>query len=179
MAKMQYFDPFPGNRGDELGNMASYRKNPHRGSDWGIKKAIENKPIKAITNGRVKKIFWSDVLGHCVVQSSGDGYHWLYAHLAKATPLKLNDILVGGQTVLGAVGGGAKTPSGSASTGAHLHMAGCKSSAGLNVHLVDYKKLVDVHKHIDLNTKPVAAVAAVTPDEVVEEAEVEVTENQP
>ena len=179
MAKMQYFDPFPGNRGDELGNMASYRKNPHRGSDWGIKKAIENKPIKAITNGRIKKVFWSDVLGHCVVQSSGDGYYWLYAHLAKATPLKLNDVLVGGQTVLGAVGGGAKTPSGSASTGAHLHMAGCKSSAGLNVHLVDYKKLVDVHKYIDLNNKPVAATVAVTPDEVVEEVEVEVTENQP
>ena len=57
MAKMQYFDPFVGNRGDELGNMASYRKHPHRGSDWGIKKAIENKPIRAITNGRVKKIF--------------------------------------------------------------------------------------------------------------------------
>jgi murein DD-endopeptidase MepM/ murein hydrolase activator NlpD len=180
MPKMQYFDPFPGNRGDELGNMASYRKNPHRGSDWGIKKAIENKPIKAITNGRVKKIFWSDVLGHCVVQSSGDGYYWLYAHLANATPLKLNDILVGGQTVLGAVGGGAKTPSGSASTGAHLHMAGCKASAGLNVHLVNYNKLVDVHKYIDANKNPVAKTAAV-PEvvEVVEEDEVEAAEVQP
>lgn len=178
MAKMQYFDPFPGNRGDELGNMASYRKHPHRGSDWGIKKAIENKPIKAITNGRVKKVFWSDVLGHCVVQSSGDGYYWLYAHLAEPTPLKLNDILVGGVTVLGKVGGGAKTPSGSASTGAHLHMAGAKSASGLNVHLVDYKKLVDVHKHIDLNNKPVAAAPVATSDEVVEETEVETTEVQ-
>ena len=82
VAPAQYFDPFPGNRGDELGNMASYRKHPHRGSDWGIKKAIENKPIKAITNGRVKKVFWSDVLGHCLVQSSADGYYWLYAKVS-------------------------------------------------------------------------------------------------
>jgi murein DD-endopeptidase MepM/ murein hydrolase activator NlpD len=156
MAKMQYFDPFVGNRGDELGNMASYRKHPHRGSDWGIKKAIENKPIRAITAGRVKKIFWSDVLGHCLVQSSGDGINWLYAHLAVKPTLELNSLLVGGETVIGLVGGGKKTPSGSASTGAHLHMAGAAGT--LDVHLAPYEKLVDVHKHIDLNDKPVQAL---------------------
>jgi murein DD-endopeptidase MepM/ murein hydrolase activator NlpD len=169
MAKMQYFDPFKGNRGDELGNMASYRKNPHRGSDWGIKKAIENKPIKAITNGRVKKIFWSDVLGHCLVQSSGDGINWLYAHLAVKPTLELNSLLVGGETVVGLVGGGKKTPSGSASTGAHLHMAGAAGT--LDVHLAPYDKLVDVHKHIDLNNKPVPAApkaASHTPTETAE-----------
>jgi len=153
MPKMQYFDPFPNNRGDELGNMASYRKHPHRGSDWGAKRAIENKPIKAITNGRVKKIFWSDVLGHCLVQSSGDGINWLYAHLAVKPEIALNTLLVGGQSVIGLVGGGRKTPSGSASTGAHLHMAGAKGT--LNVHLAPIEKLVDVHKHIDLNKDPV------------------------
>lgn len=160
MATMQYFDPFPGNRGDELGNMASYRKHPHRGSDWGAKKGIENKPIKAITNGRVKKIFWSDVLGHCLVQSSGDGFYWLYAHLAKKPDMELNTMLVGGESVVGLVGGGKNTPSGSASTGAHLHMAGCKSAAGLDVHLVAYEKLVDVHKWIDSNSKPVSRLIA-------------------
>lgn len=154
MAVMQYFEPFPGNRGDELGNMASYRKHPHRGSDWGAKKAIENKPIKAITNGRVKKVFWSDVLGHCLVQSSGDGINWLYAHLAKAPALAVGDAVVGGETVIGVVGGGAKTPSGSASTGAHLHMAGAAGT--LDVHLAPYENLVDVHKHIDANLKPVS-----------------------
>jgi murein DD-endopeptidase MepM/ murein hydrolase activator NlpD len=151
MAKMQYFEPFPGNRGDELGNMASYRKHPHRGSDYGAKAPIENKPIKAITNGRIKKIFWSDVLGNCVVQSSGDGFYWLYAHLAKPCTLELNAPLVGGTTVIGLVGGGAHTPSGSASTGAHLHMAGTAIEHGLDVHLVAYEALVDVHKHIDQN----------------------------
>lgn len=154
MVAMQYFEPFPKNRGDELGNFATYRTQPHRGSDWGIKKGIENKPIKAITNGRVKKIFWSDALGHCLVQSSGDGINWLYAHLAAAPVLELNSVVVGGETVIGLVGGGKKTPSGSASTGAHLHMAGAPGT--LNVHLAPFDKLVDVHKHIDANLKPVS-----------------------
>lgn len=151
MAKMDYFDPFPGNRGDELGNTAPYRSHPHRGSDWGKKAPIEKKPIKAITNGRVKKIFWSDVLGHCLVQSSGDGINWLYAHLAEKPTIELNSLLVGGETVIGIVGGGKNTPSGSASTGAHLHMAGAAGT--LDVHLADFSKLVDVHKHIDENKK--------------------------
>jgi murein DD-endopeptidase MepM/ murein hydrolase activator NlpD len=159
----QYFDPFPGNRGDELGNMASYRKHPHRGSDWGIKKAIELKPIKAITNGKVKKIFWTDVLGHCLVQSSDDGYYWLYAHLAEKPALEIDSPLEGGKSVIGKVGGGAKTKSGTASTGAHLHMAGAKMADGKDVHLVAYEKLVDVHKHIDQNNKPVKAEAPAAP----------------
>jgi murein DD-endopeptidase MepM/ murein hydrolase activator NlpD len=155
----QYFDPFPGNRGDELGNMASYRKHPHRGSDWGIKKAIELKPIKAITNGKVKKIFWTDVLGHCLVQSSDDGFYWLYAHLAEKPTFELDTPLIGGKTAIGKVGGGKKTPSGTASTGAHLHMAGTQMANGKDVHLVAFDDLVDVHKHIDDNDKPVKAAA--------------------
>ena len=158
MTKMQYFEPLKAKRGDELGNFnKAYRSQPHRGNDWS---GAENKPIKAITNGRVKKIFWSDVLGHCLIQSSGDGFYWLYAHLAAKPTLELNALLVGGSTVIGLVGGGKKTPSGSASTGAHLHMAGCPVAAGLNVHLAAYDKLVDVFKHIDSNNKPVAAAAA-------------------
>jgi len=148
----QYFEPFPGNRGDELGNFnKAYRKHPHRGSDWGKNKPIENKPIKAITTGRVKKVFWSDVLGHCLVQGSGDGHNWLYAHLAVKPLHEVGKMLIGGETVVGMVGGGSKTKSGSASTGAHLHMAGCEAAHGVDVHLVAYEHLVDVHAHIDAN----------------------------
>lgn len=149
MAVMRYYEPFPGNRGDELGNTAPYRSHPHRGNDWGKKAPIEKKPIKAITNGRVKKIFWSDVLGNCLVQSSGDGINWLYAHLAAKPTLEVGAAVVGGTTVIGLVGGGKNTPSGSASTGAHLHMAGAAGT--LDVHLAPFDKLVDVHKHIDEN----------------------------
>ena len=157
MATMQYFDPFPGNRGDELGNMASYRKHPHRGSDWGAKKAIENKPVVAITNGRVREVFWSDVLGNCLIQSTGDGFHLLYAHLAKPSTCAVGDLLVGGTTVVGVVGGGAKTPSGSASTGAHLHAALAKDP---KPHLCAYEKLVDLHKWIDSNKNAPQALVA-------------------
>jgi murein DD-endopeptidase MepM/ murein hydrolase activator NlpD len=151
MTKMQYFEPFPGNRGDELGNMASYRTHPHRGNDWGKLKGIELQPIKAMTNGRIKKIFWSDVLGNCVVQSTGDGVYVLYAHMAKPCALALNSVLDGGKTVIGVVGGGAKTPSGSASTGAHLHTAMAPIEFGLDLHMVDASHLLDVFKHIDAN----------------------------
>jgi murein DD-endopeptidase MepM/ murein hydrolase activator NlpD len=158
MAQMQYFDPFPGNRGDELGNFASYRTQPHRGSDWGAKKGIEGKPVKAITNGRIKKKFWSDALGWTVVQSSGDGYYWLYAHLYPEPTIELNSLVEGGKTVIGQAGGNKKTsPSGTSSTGSHLHMAGTEVANGLDVHKVAFEKLVDVHKHIDANNKPVTA----------------------
>lgn len=143
---LKYYEPFPPKtRGDELGNLAPYRNGrPHRGQDWAPK---ENSPIKAICDGTVGKVFWTDVLGHCIVHSSKDGKYWvLYAHLAKESTLKKGDKVVGGQTVLGLVGGGRNTPSGSASTGAHLHMTvalmGPKFS-GVDAHLAPFEKLVD------------------------------------
>jgi len=151
MAKMQYFEPFPGNRGDELGNMASYRTHPHRGSDWGKKAAIGGKSVKAMTNGRVKAVFWSDVLGWTVTQSTGDGLYIEYSHLYPKPEIEIGTLLEGGKTVVGKVGGGKDTPSGSASTGAHLHTAAAPIEFGLNVHTVDAKHLVDLFKHIDAN----------------------------
>jgi len=92
-------------------------------------------------------VFWTDVLGHCIVHSSADGKHWvLYAHLAKESTLKKGDKVVGGQTVLGNVGGGRNTPSGSASTGAHLHMTVAKMGknfSGVDAHLAPFENLID------------------------------------
>jgi hypothetical protein len=60
-----------------------------------------------------------------------------------------------GQSVIGLVGGGKHTPSGSASTGAHLHLSIGKK---VNVHTCAYEDLVDPLKHILANTvKPVKA----------------------
>jgi len=45
-----YFEPIKGagaERRDALGNMASYRKHPHRGSDWGFTTGSAGKPIYA------------------------------------------------------------------------------------------------------------------------------------
>lgn len=149
-----YVEPFsPKVRGDEFGNLAPYRNGrPHRGQDWSPK---ENSPIKAITDGTVFLNEWSDVLGWFIVHSTKDGMWVLYAHLAKKSDLVKGDKVVGGKTVLGLVGGGKNTPSGSASTGAHLHMSigkANKSFSNPGIHLSAYSDLVDPLKHILENT---------------------------
>jgi murein DD-endopeptidase MepM/ murein hydrolase activator NlpD len=148
----EYFDPFPGNRGDELGNFnKAYRTQPHRGSDWGKKAAIGGKPVKAITTGRVKDIFWTDALGWCLTQGSADGIVWEYSHLFPKPIIEIGTMVIGGKTAVGKVGGGASRPSGSSSTGDHLHMSGCLATDGARPHEVAREKLLDVHAHIDAN----------------------------
>lgn len=145
-----YFEPFsPKTRGDEFGNLAPYRNGrKHRGQDWSPK---ENSPIKAITTGTVGLVTWTDVLGWILVHSSHDEKWILYAHLAEKPALVKGDKVEGGKTVVGKVGGGRNTPSGSASTGAHLHLSIGKMGpkySGVNVHLIGYEQLIDPLKHI-------------------------------
>jgi murein DD-endopeptidase MepM/ murein hydrolase activator NlpD len=142
-----YKDPFGKKlRGDEFGNMASYRKHPHRGADW---HPAENTVIPAITAGKVTQIFWSDVLGHVVEILGEDKVYLQYCHLAqKPKSLEVGSEVKLGQPV-GRVGGGAKTPSGSASTGAHLHVGASKKKNG---HLAAYDDLFDPFKLIDENS---------------------------
>jgi murein DD-endopeptidase MepM/ murein hydrolase activator NlpD len=141
-----FTEPFSSKlRGDLFGNLAPYRNGrPHRGQDWHPK---EKSPIKAICDGSVGKVVWTDVLGWCLTHSSSDGQYWIqYSHLAEKPSLVKGDKVKGGETVIGLVGGGKNTPSGSASTGAHLHMAVTKMGAnysGVDVHLQPYDKLVD------------------------------------
>jgi len=76
----------------------------------------------------------------------------LYAHLAKQSDL-LKGTKVTAGTVLGKVGGG-KYKSGSASTGAHLHLSMGKANASHsnpNIHLCAYDELIDPLKHIIAN----------------------------
>ena len=96
----------------------------------------------------------TDVLGWIVIHSAKDGYWVLYAHLAEQSSLKKDDKVVAGQTVIGKVGGGKNTPSGSASTGAHLHLSIGKANKAWNnpkIHLAAYEDLVDPLKHIEAN----------------------------
>jgi murein DD-endopeptidase MepM/ murein hydrolase activator NlpD len=148
-----YVEPFPPKtRNDEFGNLAPYRNGrPHRGQDWSPK---EKSPIHAITDGTIFVNEWSDVLGWFVIQSTKDGFWVLYAHLAEKSALVKGDKVQAGKTVLGLVGGGKNTPSGSASTGAHLHLSMGKANASHsnpNIHLCAYDELVDPLKHILAN----------------------------
>jgi murein DD-endopeptidase MepM/ murein hydrolase activator NlpD len=146
----KYVEPFAAKlRGDEFGNLAPYRNGrPHRGQDW---HPAEKSVIKGIVDGTVFVSEWTDVLGHIIIQSAGDGYWVLYAHLAEVSPLKKGDKVKAGETVIGLVGGGKNTPSGSASTGAHLHLSIGKANkawSNPNIHLAAYESLVDPLKHI-------------------------------
>lgn len=136
--KTVYKEPFPKNkRGDEFGNLAPYRQGrPHRGQDW---HPAEKSVIKAITTGKVTDNFWSDVLGHCLVHRTADKTFVLYAHLAKKSELEVGDVVHVGDPI-GLVGGGKNTKSGSASTGAHLHLSVSKKK---NVHTCAYTDLID------------------------------------
>lgn len=149
----EYIEPFDKKfRGDELGNMASYRKHPHRGQDW---HPAELTAIPCITTGTVTANEWSDVLGWFLIQKTRDGVWVLYAHLAEQSPKAVGEV-VRIRDIIGRVGGG-KHKSGSASTGAHLHLAIASSK---QPHLCVYEKLVDPLKHIAANpAKPVAKPA--------------------
>mgnify|MGYP000022259631 FL=1 len=133
-----YKEPFDKKlRGDEFGNLAPYRNGrPHRGQDWHPK---EKSTIPAICNGAIKDNFWSDVLGWCIIQSTPDDTFVLYAHLAKKSGRSIGTYVHIGDAI-GSVGGGKNTPSGSASTGAHLHMSIGKKK---NVHTCAYEDLID------------------------------------
>jgi murein DD-endopeptidase MepM/ murein hydrolase activator NlpD len=146
-----YIEPFAKNlRGDELGNLAPYRNGrPHRGQDW---HPAELTPIPAISTGKVTGNFWTDVLGWCLVHRTADSLFVLYAHLAEQSPLAVGDVVRMGDTI-GRVGGG-KHKSGTASTGAHLHLALATSK---NPHLCPFESLVNPLTHIAKYPAPKAA----------------------
>lgn len=142
-----YHEPFDKSlRGDEFGNLAPYRNGrPHRGQDW---HPAEKTVIPAVCNGKVTQIFWSSVLGWVVEVLGEDKVYTQYCHLAyKPGGYKKGSKVLLGQPV-GRVGGGPNTPSGSASTGAHLHLAMAKVKNG---HLAPYDKLIDPLAHIRKN----------------------------
>lgn len=159
VAKVVYKEPFsPKLRNDEFGNMASYRKHPHRGQDWS---PADKAPIPAVCDGKVANIFWTDVLGWVIeIYNPIDKVFTQYCHIAPAdnknpkkastATVKKGDFVKLGQ-IIGKVGGSkATSPSGSASTGAHLHMGMSKKQNG---HLAAYNQLIDPLKYILANSK--------------------------
>jgi murein DD-endopeptidase MepM/ murein hydrolase activator NlpD len=141
---VKYFAPVKGagaERRDEFGNMASYRKHPHRGGDWGFSNGSDGKDVYAMHDAVIAKNFWSDVLGWVVITKDSDGVHVLYAHLKTQSKLKKAQAVIGGETVLGQIGN-----TGSASVGAHLHVAASKNP---QPHLAPYDELLDPFKLVD------------------------------
>ena len=108
-----------------FGTLSEFRKKngmqPHSGVDWA---RPEGTFIPAIASGTIVLQQWSDVLGNVSVLRVMDKDKKLayvgFCHLAKpglevGTKVKEGDIV-------GLIGGGKKFPSGSASSGGHLHL---------------------------------------------------------
>ncbi len=113
--------PFPWQKiTGRFGTLSEFRKargmQPHSGTDWAMP---EGTPIPAIANGTIVLQQFSKILGNVSVQRVADkeGKLWFvgYCHL-KDQGLDVGTKVREGQTV-GLVGN-----TGSASTGAHLHM---------------------------------------------------------
>ena len=156
--RVQYKEPFDKKlRNDQFGNMAPYRSHPHRGTDWSPK---ELSPIPSAAEGKVTQVFWSNVLGWVVEILHADGVYFQYCHIApKTVCVDPGETVKLGQ-IIGKVGGGKKTPSGSASTGAHLHLGASRVKNG---HLAPYDKLMDPTKWIVANLNPVTPAADAAP----------------
>lgn len=112
--------PFPDSK--LTGHFGKIRKikgvptTPHRGTDWAAK---EGTPIPAVSDGTVRLIQWSNILGWVLVQSvMGKDEKVLfvgYCHLQKKPSLLVGQRVACGDTI-GLVGN-----TGSASSGPHLH----------------------------------------------------------
>lgn len=119
---------------DRFGTLSEFRKargmQPHSGVDFG---RPDNTPIPSVANGTIVLRQWSDVLGNVsvlrVMGKDKELRYFGFCHLAEpglpvGTRVKEGDII-------GKVGGGRKTPSGSASSGAHLHLTLSKEIKGV------------------------------------------------
>lgn len=167
---------------EHYGTMSAFRKKnkmqPHSGTDYSPAGSNKGKtPIKAVANGRIKLVQWSNILGWVIVQSAADkdGNIWYigYCHLAckkcginckgghdaaLATGHKLNDVVKVGETVIANIGN-----SGTASSGAHLHATASRKVKGVFGVTADK---VDLYKLIKKNaTAPAAPVAPAAPAE--------------
>lgn len=141
---------------DKFGDSEPPRTSPHRGTDYapGAKKLI-----RSVTAGRVNKIFWSNVLGWVMEQTSESGKYYIgYCHLnchkhgincdgsghkdgsTCMKNLKVGDEIEFGQWV-GRVGNTG------ASRGAHVHLTLARKSDPR------YAKTQDIEKYIDKQIK--------------------------
>lgn len=117
-----------------FGTLSEFRRargmQPHSGVDWA---RPEGTPIPSIANGTIVLQQWSDVLGNVSVLRVMDKDKKLayigFCHLAKPG-LEVGTKVKEGDTI-GLIGGGKKFPSGSASSGGHLHLTVSRELKGV------------------------------------------------
>lgn len=137
---MSWRHPFPKKTITSRFGTTANRLTAHRGLDYAPK---EGARIPAVSDGTVRSVKWSAVLGWVLVQSAWDGVKGRavfvgYCHLQEKPTLQVGDRVKIGQTI-GKVGN-----TGSASRGAHLHL-----TIGPKVTSVTFGVVYDPESFID------------------------------
>ena len=112
--RVSLIPPVNGKLGDRFGAMASYRKSPHRGQDWSVPTGTT---VVACADGEVIATNTSGELGKMVQIRHEGGYITQYCHLSNNSLVSVGDKVKQGKVV--AQSGN----TGTATTGAHLHLA--------------------------------------------------------
>lgn len=123
------------------------KTNPHRGTDWA---AIRGTSIPAVSQGTVRLVQFSKVLGWVLVQSvygkDKKTRYVGYCHMDTKPSLKVGDKLKVGQAI-------GKVGNTGLSTGPHLHATLSSTIKG-----VFYGEVMDLYKYLQENVdKPVSA----------------------
>jgi murein DD-endopeptidase MepM/ murein hydrolase activator NlpD len=112
--RVSLIPPVNGKLGDRFGAMASYRKHPHRGQDWSVPTGTT---VVACADGEVIATNTSGELGKMVQIRHEGNYITQYCHLSNNSMVSVGDKVKQGKVV--AQSGN----TGTATTGAHLHLA--------------------------------------------------------
>ena len=124
------------------------KTSPHRGTDWGVKRGT---PIPAVSEGSVKLVQYSKVLGWVLVQTvygnDKKTRYVGYCHMKIKPTLKLGARLKMGQTI------GLVDTEGY-STGPHLH-----ATLSTTVKGVFYGTVLDLYKYLSENVEKPSASA--------------------
>ena len=118
------------------------KTNPHRGTDWGVKRGT---PIPAVSSGTVKLVQFSKVLGWVLVQSvygkDKKTKYVGYCHMDKQPTLKVGDKLKMGQEI-------GKVGNTGFSSGPHLH-----ATLSPTVKGVFSGTVLDLYKYLQENAE--------------------------
>lgn len=124
------------------------KTSPHRGTDWGVKRGT---PIPAVSDGTVKLVQYSKVLGWVLVQTvmgkDRKTRYVGYCHMKIKPTLKVGARLKMGQTI------GLVDTEGY-STGPHLH-----ATLSTTVKGVFYGTVLDLYKYLSENVEKPSASA--------------------
>jgi murein DD-endopeptidase MepM/ murein hydrolase activator NlpD len=112
--RLSLIPPVNGPLGDRFGATSSYRTHPHRGQDWSVGEGTQ---VKSCAAGKVVATNTSTELGRMVQIQHEGGWITQYCHLSNNNIKTVGDTVGQGEYIANSGN------TGTATTGAHLHLA--------------------------------------------------------